>query len=672
MELNFLRQGNKNITIQKKITTFIFIVSSIFSFIKIRGFDIFIYIKQAEFESFLNPLSKNLFSFSYPEYSYKNYSLLFSELVAILNYYFGLNSLIMFQSLIVGLSFTLLFLAFSKEFERRKQIDNYFIVAFALLLAIFTLRYRLLFRPHNMTYLFFALNIFFLIRQPRYYLYLLFINQLLWVNSHNGFILGIVNLFFLLFYKGELKKDFSKIFTVLVAGSLCSRFGWRPFLEVINPFVGETKDIFQIIKIHEWQPTDERLYFSFYGGLILFSFLYIIYRRNFKILPFYLFYLLLSMRFVRFVDFFALTAFFSVIAYKNETRYLEKRRTLFFSIKALSLIGLFTICLSDFISNPTIPYGYGVADFFYPEGAVTFIKKHKIKGTVFNSYPYGGYLIYKLYPDCKPIIDGRLCYPLDFIKLYAESHEEANSFVKIIDHYKPDIFLVDFDHPKLNYLLDISREKYALVYFDDNALIFLKRGVYSDIVSSREFKYLRPIYVSGYSESDVNIAALKNELEMTLANAPTNRGIVMYANILLQEGKTKEAKSLFQKVVKSNTPIGKIESYNNLGTIMLYEDNVKEAKKFFKKALSLKNEFEMSHLNLARVYDEEGNYSLAFYHYKKFIKFTGGKVDSEILERVQILKKLTIIFIFRVLFGVLACLGILFILLRKKINIRKF
>lgn len=659
---------------KKKLTAFIFIISFIISFIKIRGFDIFIYIKQAEIESFLNPLYVNLFSFSYPEYPYTNYSLLFSELIAILNNFFGLNSLIIFQSLVVALSFSLIWWTVSKRFkcEHTDDAPSFFLATFSLLLAVFTLRYRLLFRPHNMTYLFFALNIFLLIRRPKYYLYLLFINQLLWVNSHNGFVLGIINLILLLPYKKELKKEFLKIFIVLVAGSLCSRFGWRPFLEVINPFWGSTKDIFKIIKIHEWQPTDERLYFSFYGFLIFFSFFYIIYNRNFKILPFDLFYLLLSIRFVRFVDFFALTAFFCVISNNNKTCYIEKRRTIFLTIKSVSLIVLFTICIKDFITNPTIPTGLGVAELFYPEGAVSFIKKHKIKGTIFNSYPYGGYIIYKLYPDCKPIVDGRLCYPLDFIKLYADAHEESKSFDKIVSKFQPDIFLLDFEHPKLNYFLDISREKYALVYFDDNALVFLKRGVYKEIILSKEFKNLRPMYVSGYNEPEINIADVKKELELVLANNPTNRGSVMYANILLKEGKNKEAKALFEKVVKSNSPIGKVESYNNLGAIMLSEGNLKAAKRFFKKALSLNHEFEMSHFNLAQIYDEEGNYSFAFYHYKRFIKLTEGEANSEILERVQILKKLTIILIFRILVGVLACLGILFILLRKKINLRKF
>lgn len=42
-----------------------------------------------------------------------------------------------------------------------------------------------------------------------------------------------------------------------------------------------------------------------------------------------------------------------------------------------------------------------------PENVISFIKKHHVKGRLYNSYDIGGYLIWRLYPDMKVFIDGR-------------------------------------------------------------------------------------------------------------------------------------------------------------------------------------------------------------------------------------------------------------------------
>lgn len=50
---------------------------------------------------------------------------------------------------------------------------------------------------------------------------------------------------------------------------------------------------------------------------------------------------------------------------------------------------------------------FGVADVF-PAGAVEFLKRERPAGTFFNDYGWGGYLIWRLYPDYRVSIDGRV------------------------------------------------------------------------------------------------------------------------------------------------------------------------------------------------------------------------------------------------------------------------
>ncbi len=636
------------------------IFSFVFSFIKVRSFDLFYYLKVAEIESILSPIKINLFSYSFPDFPYKNYSFIFSEFANFFSDVFGLPFLTIVQCIVVALSFILL----AKCVYRK---TNIFLLLSVLLLSIFTLRYRLLFRPHNLSYLFFAINVFLLIKRPKFFRFLLFLNQLFWVNTNNSFILGIVNLLLLYPYNRQLRIGLPKTFIALVLGSLVNQHFYLPFMEVLNPFWGDTKNIFDYIKVSEWQPTDSRLYFSFYGMLILVSAYLLIAEKKWLLVSFYLFYLLLSIRFVRFIDYFAFVGFWvTITGYRGLVKPGEEKLSLF---KVSVFVVILIFCVKDYLYNPIIPYGYGEASYFYPKGAVDYLKKKKIQGKIFNSYAFGGYIIKYLYPDCKPVIDGRLCYPIDFIKLYANSHKNRDAFLKIIENFTPDIFFIDFDHPELALYITELKKNYALVYFDDNAMIFLDRNRYPEVANKDELESLKPVYVSGYGQEEKNVEMVKIELEKVLRENPSNRGFVMYSNILLNEGKKSDAEAILKKVVNNDNPNGKQEAYNNLGVIKLSEGKIEQAESFFKETLFFNSDFPTAHFNLAQIYDHKGRYLYAFYHYKKFIKLSEINATNDIIERVQWLKRYLIIFVIRLIVGVIAICGILYIILRKKFKI---
>ncbi len=632
----------------------------IFSIVKIRGYDLFIYLRLAQFESFLTPLNTNFFSYTYPDFPYKNYSLLFSEIAGFITHFFGFSSLIIFQALVVAASFSIIFLATDEK-------KNFLPLFLVFLLSLFTLRYRLLFRPHNITYIFFALNLYLIYKRPSHYLFFLFVNQVLWVNTHNGFVLGVINLFLLYPRLRIENKKFFQIFIILLAGSLCSPHFYMPFLEVINPFLGETKDIFRYLKVHEWQLSDSKLYFSFYGVLIFIVFYVVIEEKKWSLLTVYLFYLVMSVRFVRFIDFFALAAFFVTVAGKSV---IKPKKPIKNALLLILVCGVSVFSLRDYMFNRLIPPGFGIAGYFYPEGAVNYLKKRNIKGKVFNSYAFGAYIIYSLYPDGKPAIDGRLCYPLDFIKLYANAHEDDNAFKELIKKHNPDIFMIDFEHPKMALFVSRLKEEYAVTYFDDTAMIFLKRSKFKNIVENDGYKFLSPIYISGYADGTYNSKDVKAELKRALKESPSNRGFVILANFLLNDGFVDEAKVVLENVITSQNPAGKAEAFNNLGTIALAEGDFYTAIKMFKKALIYSSDFSVPHLNLALVYDEKGKHTMALYHYLKYVRLTEDNVSEQVSERVDVLKKLVFIFWLRVIIGVLATGGIIFILLRRPLSKR--
>lgn len=562
--------------------------------------------------------------------------------------------------------------------QSNKSTKNNLYVLIFFLLSLFTLRERLLFRPHNLSYLFFALNLYLLLTFHKGKIFLLLLNQVFWVNTHNSFILGIINtvLLYPLINSREDKKRFFLILLATSAGSLLSPHFFKPFIEVFNPFIGQTKNIFKVMPVHEWQPVDLNLFLSFYGVLIIFSVTVIFFTKTYKILPFYLFYLIISIKFVRFIDYFALSSFFTaLLSLENYRPIIENAKLKIF--KFLIFVVILSACIKNYFTNPLIPYGLGFADFFYPKKAVDFIKKNNIKGNIFNSYPFGGYIIYNLYPDCRPIIDGRLCYPVDFIKLYADSLEDPYAFKNIISKYKPEIFLLDYNHPNIVNFLDIMKERYGLVYFDDNAMIFLERSnKFDGIIKAFEYKYVSPQYVMGTNTSNVkNLHFITQEILRNLSETGSIRSSVMLGNIMYSTGKKELAKEYFLKAIKDDSPIGKSEAYNNLGILYMEEDKMDLAVKMFKKAIFYTKDFDPAYFNLAITNKENSQYIFSIYYFLRYfliLNNRGEQINNDLMNDILQTGKLALKSLFEYFIITLALYGIIYIVFIKKTKNKVF
>lgn len=67
--------------------------------------------------------------------------------------------------------------------------------------------------------------------------------------------------------------------------------------------------------------------------------------------------------------------------------------------------------------------------FRFPEGAVDFLKQHPLPGGIFNELRFGGYLDFRLYPEKRPFVDGRMIL---------RDAEFYRGFLAVVDH--PELF----------------------------------------------------------------------------------------------------------------------------------------------------------------------------------------------------------------------------------------
>jgi hypothetical protein len=125
------------------------------------------------------------------------------------------------------------------------------------------------------------------------------------------------------------------------------------------------------------------------------------------------------------------------------------------------------------------------AEWRYPSGAADFLLAHHVEGPIFNTYEYGGYLIWRLWPAQRVFIDGRsLSESLfqDYGKiLYNVEENGVNEAQLLLDRYGVQTIVMNtFEYSQgLVYrlapaLADPQQTEWKLVYDDPTAIVLMR------------------------------------------------------------------------------------------------------------------------------------------------------------------------------------------------------
>ena len=110
----------------------------------------------------------------------------------------------------------------------------------------------------------------------------------------------------------------------------------------------------------------------------------------------------------------------------------------------------------------------------FPAAAVDFFLGQRPPQPIYNEYDWGGYLIWKLYPDYRVYIDGRAdVYGDRLIKEYLAVHNAKTAWRELLDNRGIQTVLVRPDGPLASLLrLDSGWQK---VFEDRQAIVFVRR-----------------------------------------------------------------------------------------------------------------------------------------------------------------------------------------------------
>ena len=126
------------------------------------------------------------------------------------------------------------------------------------------------------------------------------------------------------------------------------------------------------------------------------------------------------------------------------------------------------------------------AEWTYPAGAADFLLQHHITGPIFNTYEYGGYLIWRLWPQERVFIDGRSLSESVFEDygriLYNHDESGGKTAQQLLDQYGIQAIVMNTLEPLegLVYLLapalaDPRQTEWKLVYSDAAAIVLMRQ-----------------------------------------------------------------------------------------------------------------------------------------------------------------------------------------------------
>lgn len=568
--------------------------------------------------------SQNTFSSSMPD----NYWILHQWWPGIFFYLSwltrGITGLIFAKSMLAVALFYIVWLCCKIETK-----ENLFASLLILSLAVVVARIRFFERPYMFSALFTILLIYGIRKwqaNRRWHLLALPILFTVWANTHAGVIDGFailgINWLTTLFEQNTSEKK--RHLALVTAGIVLSVAASILSVTILNPSGAKTLflpiiyvfDPFWRTIIAEFQMPfgTDLLLLSIYSGALLFLQIINIKHINLFYLLCALFFGFMSFRTQRVILPFIIST--APYAAGMLSRLLKNKKHAYLSTKQLASLTIIWLLLFVMVILPDkrFRFGKGLYAPFYPTEIYDFMRTNVPRQNIYNNMRYGGSLIWFLYPDFKPFIDGRCeAYTREFWKdVVAPLSVGTSEWENLFNKYALTGALVvnNFTQEKEPLVQDLAENtNWALVCFNDDTLLFLKRtSLNYEVISRYEYKYLSPYKTDLSWITQKNAAAV---LQETRRATPFSLQSIylksVTARALLVSGKYGNAAALYLELLQKG--IASSAYWRDYGYCLFMNGKTDAAKAVFKKILEEGSEKEYAGymLNLINTQENVAN-----------------------------------------------------------------
>jgi len=246
------------------------------------------------------------------------------------------------------------------------------------------------------------------------------------------------------------------------------------------------------------------------------------------------------------------------------------------------------------LTDPIVRLGVGWEHRMYPERACDWIEKHGVRGRAFNTFSFGGYLLYRFYPDPGrlPFMDIHQAGTKEIRYLYAWAQQDSTAWHAADRKFHFDWVLLPGATPGSPILANFldADSTWAMVFVDDEAVLWLRRdGSCAQLAREYAYHYLPggpagigPLGARAASDSTAR-GPIRAEIERAIADSPFNARSQSFAgNLALLEGRFEDAERYFDEAARQQ-PIDVVVR-DRQGLAHLYAGDLAGAERAFRAA----------------------------------------------------------------------------------------
>jgi tetratricopeptide (TPR) repeat protein len=239
----------------------------------------------------------------------------------------------------------------------------------------------------------------------------------------------------------------------------------------------------------------------------------------------------------------------------------------------------------------------------FPLAGVEFVKNNPLPGRLYNPYEWGGYIIWKLYPEYQVFIDGRAntIYTEEQYRESLSTMRGDPGWDKILDKYNINFVFCNkaLRESNMHFLPDRLAESggWVLIFEDDLEMIFIRKT---------------------QENSEIIKSAEQGKLKMPVTPFRLN---LQAGNYLAKEDFAK-AEELLQGALSIDSDY--IPALAGIGYIRVRTGQTADAERIFNDILQIDPSYPSINFNLGKMYEMKGDKQRAAGFYQKELKINPG------------------------------------------------
>jgi tetratricopeptide (TPR) repeat protein len=580
------------------------------------------------------------------QFSYSSW--LFGVIYYLSYHIFNIYGVILLKAVTITVAFYILIS------DSLRPYKNYIVTMIIMSIVVFAVRHRFVERPDTFLMVFLSFSIFSLnayVYDRKKYIYFLPVVHMIWANCHSS-----INLMFIPFLAfiigGILQQLFENknikfsntptpsqikiiiiIFLISFAASLISPYFINQyffgFQMLANPWFKQ-----EILELQKpvWPFTKWLFLISAFTSVS-----FIMNMRRASIIHFILFvpFVILSLTGIRFM--FILAIVTAPIFVRNLSSFLDSKSLVnFMNKKTVTVVVIvWIIFYSSFSLINGTPFdknknkfGFGINYSSIPENALKYMDKNMISGNVFNLFHWGGYITWRDFPRRAAFIDSRGALKSELLEKLTIALSSEAVLDELCNKYRFESILIGYPNniTVLDSNIDAALQNpgWALVYWDDLSLVYLKRGgMYDSIIEKNEYRHIKPAngldsIRTGLRDEAVRLSVM-NEIRRNVQETGSSKGHAFLGYAYNETGFYKEAIAEFAKVRYFPMQTDLPHAYAGIAYAYEQLNDLDNSLKYYKKAVDINNDAAL-YYSIGNLFFKKGDKKGSLEYFKKALE----------------------------------------------------